>query len=216
MKKLTTLAAIAFAFSSTAMAAKSRPLPKDAPGTIVMRINLKTGEVANALVKERMKPGTALSALEFTKVAEKGEKTGLSYTANNELNASSSRSSNLYWGGGLGYRQAGFSRQIYGFGGGYYNGGAYNNPWTGGAFYPTWGGNYPYYPYAYYQGGGDYAYALCGYPGYGYGGGYGASYYRRSSTYYSRSVEVDVNGGYGDGYYGDGGVATPYNYDYGY
>lgn len=214
MKKLTTLAALVFAFSSTAMAAnKSRPLPKGAPGTIVMRVNLKTGEVSKAMVNERIKPGAALSALEFTKVAEKGEKTGISYTANNELNASSSRSSNLYFGGGLGYGQAGFSRQIYGYRGGYYNGGAYNNPYTGGAFYPTWGGNYPYYPYAYYQGGGDYAYALCGYPGYGYGGGYGGGYYSRSSSY--RSVEVDVSTS-GGGYYGGGVGVDPYNYDYGY
>lgn len=187
MKKLSTLAVVAFAFASTAMAKPA--------GTLVMRISKKTGQISMAAVDQRLKPGTPIASLNFAKVAVKSEKAATKYTANNELNASTSRSASLFFPGGYagGYYRASYSRQVYSSYGGVYGGGGYISPYIGGYAYPNYGG-YGYRPYAYAEDD-SYAYAYCGSGAYG---GIGSEAYGYGNYGYDNDL---FNGGYGYGGY---------------
>lgn len=139
---------------------------------IVVKTNVKTGQVEVARLNEKIPAGKAVPAnLKFQKLAMNSEVKNQDVNSSNELDATSSTSS---WGfagrGGIAVGPRGGAIA--------WRGGA---AWGGGGYY---GGGYPGYGY-----GGGYGYNTGYYPGgypygYGYGNAYGYGGYGCGGAYY--------------------------------
>lgn len=102
---------------------------KEIPGTIVIRrAKNNPKEVAVVHLKDKVKPGTKLTSLQFEKMALNAEKTGIAYDSKNELDARSSTSSwsfGLYYNPGYNYYRPSYYSSTYRYTGAYSRSGYY-------------------------------------------------------------------------------------------
>ncbi len=127
---------------------------KEIPGTIVIRrAKNNPQEVAVVHLKDKVKPGTKLTSLQFEKMALNAEKTGIAYDSKNELDARSSTSSwsfGIYYNPGYNYYRPSYYSNSYRYGAGYGSGYGYSNNYYGrSAYYSYYQPSYNYSGYRY-------------------------------------------------------------------